>query len=489
MSGLGIPADYIPEAAKIIASAEMAIQNLGAWDGGLRFRYFGPRPLVEDGSIRSGPTALWDARVGYRFSEAWHAQFDVFNLFNSHAHQIDYFYATQLPGETTPTYGMEFQAGRAAFGPIDASGNILNAHGDMRGALIMRGYLFSILNDGATNLQRRVFGLYAVLIGANLAVWAWALAELRDHPVLLGTAVLAYTFGLRHAVDADHIATIDNVTRKLMQEGKRPIAAGFFFSLGHSTVVLAMSVGIAVAAAAVQSRFDAFKAIGAVVATCVSAFFLFAIAAVNVLIFASVYRTFRSVKRGERFVEEDMNILLNGRGVLARLFRPLFRMVSRSWHLLPIGLLFGLGFDTVTEVGLFGISAAQASKGLSLSLILVFPALFTAGMSLVDTTDSILMVGAYGWAFTKPIRKLFYNMTITLVSVAVAIAIGGIETLGLIADQFKLGGAFWDLIGDLNGHWGALGYVIIGLFGASWLVSLAIYRIKRYDEIDIRLSS
>jgi high-affinity nickel-transport protein len=359
----------------------------------------------------------------------------------------------------------------------------------MRGALIMRGYLSSILNDGATNLQRRVFGLYAVLIGANLAVWAWALAVLRDHPVLLGTAVLAYTFGLRHAVDADHIATIDNVTRKLMQEGKRPIAAGFFFSLGHSTVVLAMSVGIAVAAAAVQSRFDAFKAIGAVVATCVSAFFLFAIAAINVLIFASVYRTFRSVKRGERFVEEDMNILLNGRGVLARLFRPLFRMVSRSWHLLPIGLLFGLGFDTVTEVGLFGISAAQASKGLSLSLILVFPALFTAGMSLVDTTDSILMVGAYGWAFTKPIRKLFYNMTITLVSVAVAIAIGGIETLGLIADQFKLGGAFWDLIGDLSGHWGALGYVIIGLFGASWLVSLAIYRIKRYDEIDIRLSS
>ncbi|HXP77633.1 MAG TPA: HoxN/HupN/NixA family nickel/cobalt transporter [Stellaceae bacterium] len=349
----------------------------------------------------------------------------------------------------------------------------------------MRSFLSSILSDGAANLRRRIVGLYAVLIGANLAVWVWALAVLRDHPVLLGTAVLAYAFGLRHAVDADHIATIDNVTRKLMQEGKRPIAAGFFFSIGHSAIVLAMSVAIALAAAAVQSRFDAFKAIGAVVATCVSAFFLFTIAAVNVLIFASVYRTFRSVKRGTRFVEEDLNALLSGRGLLARLFRPLFRMVSRSWHLLPVGLLFGLGFDTVTEVGLFGISAAQASEGLSLSLILVFPALFTAGMSLVDTTDSILMVGAYGWAFTKPLRKLFYNMTITLVSVAVAIAIGGIETLGLIADQFGLRGAFWDLIGILNDNWGALGYAIIGIFVVSWLGSLAIYRLNRYDEIEV----
>jgi nickel/cobalt transporter (NiCoT) family protein len=355
----------------------------------------------------------------------------------------------------------------------------------MRGAWIVRSYLSGILNDGAANLRRRIFGLYAVLIGANLAVWAWALAVLREHPVLLGTAALAYTFGLRHAVDADHIATIDNVTRKLMQEGKRPIAAGFFFSIGHSIVVLAISVAIAAAAAAVQSRFDDFKAIGAVVATCVSACFLFAIAAVNILIFASVYRTFRSVKRGGRFVEEDLNVLLNGRGLLARLFRPLFGMVSRSWHLLPIGLLFGLGFDTVTEVGLFGISAAQASEGLSLSVILVFPALFTAGMSLVDTTDSILMVGAYGWAFMKPLQKLFYNLTITLVSVAVAIAIGGIETLGLIAAQFDLRGAFWDLIGGLNDNWGALGYAIIGLFAASWLGSLAIYRIMGYDEIDV----
>jgi high-affinity nickel-transport protein len=340
-----------------------------------------------------------------------------------------------------------------------------------------------LLADDASHLRRRMVGLALLLVGANLAAWAWALAVLRGHPALLGMAALAYTFGLRHAVDADHIAAIDNVTRKLMQEGKRPIAAGFFFSIGHSAVVLAMSVAIAVAAAAVQSSFDTVKAIGGVIATGVSAFFLFAIAAINVAIFASVYRSFRAVRRGEAVAEEVLDSLLNGRGILARLFRPLFRMVRRSWHLLPIGLLFGLGFDTATEVGLFGISATQASNGMSLSPVLVFPVLFAAGMSLMDTADSILMVGAYGWAFTKPVRKLFYNMSITLVSAAVAIAIGGIEMLGLMAEQFTLRGRFWDMIGGLNDNSGRLGYVIIGVFAASWLGSFAIYRLKRYDEI------
>jgi nickel/cobalt transporter (NiCoT) family protein len=160
-------------------------------------------------------------------------------------------------------------------------------------------------------------------------------------------------------------------------------------------------------------------------------------------------------------------------------------MVRRSWHLLPIGLLFGLGFDTATEVGLFGISAVQTTSGLLPVAVLVFPALFAAGMALVDTTDSILMVGAYGWAFTKPIRKLFYNMTMTLISALIAVVIGGIEALGLAADQFSLSGSFWDLIGHLNDNWGALGYGIIALFAASWLGSLVIYRLKRYDEIEV----
>ena len=350
----------------------------------------------------------------------------------------------------------------------------------------MRRFLSFILNDEAGHLRRRIVGLYALLVTANLAAWAWALLALRDYPVLLGTAMLAYTFGLRHAVDADHIAAIDNITRALMQAGKRPIAAGFFFSLGHSVGIFAMTVAIAVAAKIVETRFTAWKGVGELLGTSISAFFLFAIALVNAAIFVSVYGTFRSVKAGKPFVEEDMNALLSGRGLLARVFRPLFRVVSRSWHLLPIGLLFGLGFDTITEVGLFGISATQAADGKALSVVLVFPVLFAAAMALVDTTDSVLMVGAYGWAFAKPIRKLFYNMTITLISALVAIVIGGIEALGLIADQLGLSGAFWDLIGDLNENWGTLGYAIIGVFVVSWLTSLAIYRLRRYDEIDVR---
>lgn len=348
----------------------------------------------------------------------------------------------------------------------------------------MLGIISRICDDGAENLRGRIVSIYALLIGANILVWTWALAALRELPVLLGTALLAYTFGLRHAVDADHIAAIDNVTRKLMQEGKRPVGVGLFFSLGHSAVVLAMSAAIALAAVAVQSRFESLKAIGGLVSTCVSASFLFAIALVNILIFASVYRTFVSVKRGERFVAEDLDMLLNRRGLLARLFRPLFRVVGRSWHMLLIGFLFGLGFDTVTEVGLFGISAAQASDGLSFWLILIFPALFTAAMSLVDTTDSILMLGAYGWAFTKPVRKLFYNMTITLVSVVVAVVIGGIEILEMIADALHPQGMFWVLVNDLNDNWGLLGYFIIGVFILSWLASIAIYRIMGYDRIE-----
>lgn len=351
----------------------------------------------------------------------------------------------------------------------------------------MSGFFSNFLHDGAGDLRRRIFSIYAFLITANIGVWIWAFAVLGDNPVLLGTALLAYTFGLRHAVDADHIAAIDNVTRKLMQEGKRPVATGFFFSIGHSTIVVGMTIGIAFAAAAVQHGVEAFREIGGMISTCVSAFFLFTIAALNIVILVSVYRTFQAVKSGKPFVEEDLDMLLNNRGLLARIFRPLFGMVTRSWHLLPIGLLFGLGFDTATEVALFGISATQATQGVSWWVVLVFPALFTAGMSLVDTTDSILMLGAYGWAFMKPIRKLYYNLTITFVSVVVALLIGGIETLALLADKLELHGAFWDLVADLGANFGMLGYLIIGLFIVSWLISFAYYRLRRFDDLDVQM--
>ncbi len=350
----------------------------------------------------------------------------------------------------------------------------------------MRGLLLTVFDDAAAGLRRKVLGLYGILIAANGLAWLWALVAFRDHPVLLGTALLAYTFGLRHAVDADHIAAIDNVTRKLMQEGKRPSSVGFFFSLGHSTVVVIGSLLIAATTAALQGRFAWFKAVGSTIGTSVSAFFLFAVALANVAILISVYRTFKRVQAGGKLVEADLDLLLSQRGLLGCLFRPLFRIVAASWHMYPLGLLFGLGFDTATEIGVLGISAAEASSGLSIWSILVFPALFTAGMSLVDTTDGILMLGAYGWAFVKPIRKLYYNMTITLVSVLVAFLIGGVEILGLLAERFGLDGGVWRFIGALNENFGAIGYLIIGLFVVAWVISAAIYRIKGYDRIEVR---
>jgi nickel/cobalt transporter (NiCoT) family protein len=197
-----------------------------------------------------------------------------------------------------------------------------------------------------------------------------------------------------------------------------------------------------------------------------------------------VWRAFNRVRRGEPYDADDLDILLNNRGLLARLFRPMFRLVSNPVWMLPLGFLFGLGFDTATEVSLLGISASQAAQGLSIWIVLVFPVLFAAGMSLVDTTDGVLMLGAYDWAFVRPIRKLYYNVTITLVSVIVAVLIGGIEALGLLADQVGLKGGFWDVIGSLNDNFNNLGFIIIGVFIVAWLASFVIYRIKRYDELD-----
>ncbi|MCE0522603.1 MAG: HoxN/HupN/NixA family nickel/cobalt transporter [Methylacidiphilales bacterium] len=335
------------------------------------------------------------------------------------------------------------------------------------------------------SVKSRIVSLYALLIGFNVGAWAWALIAFHNHPVLLGTAFLAYTFGLRHAVDADHIAAIDNVTRKLMQQGQKPVGVGLFFSLGHSTIVFGLSIAIALTSLAIKDRFDSLENLGGMVGTGISAFFLLAIAAVNLVILASVYRTFRIVKGGGRYVEEDLDLMLSQRGFFGRIFRSLFRLIGRSWHMYPLGILFGLGFDTATEVGVLGISAAEASKGLPIWSILVFPALFTAGMALVDSTDSILMLSAYGWAFVKPIRKLYYNMTITFVSVVVALLIGGIEALGLVGGQFKLQGTLWSAIGSLNDNLGALGFIIIAVFVVSWMASILIYRRNRYDEIDV----
>jgi high-affinity nickel-transport protein len=338
---------------------------------------------------------------------------------------------------------------------------------------------------GAPDTKGRIISMYLLLGAANAGAWIWALIAFHTYPLLLGTAFTAYLFGLRHAVDADHIAAIDNVTRKLMQQGKRPVAVGFFFSLGHSTIVFGLSIAIALTSIALKDRFDSLESIGGMVGTLVSAFFLIVIAIANIFILISVYRIFQRVKNGGAYVDEDLTLILARRGFFGRIFRNLFRLVNHSWQMYPIGFLFGLGFDTATEVGLLGISAAAAAKGLPIWSILVFPTLFTAGMALIDSTDSILMLGAYGWAFVKPIRKLYYNMTITFVSIVVALLIGGIEALGLLGDELQLKGAFWEMMDFLNDNFGTIGFIIIGVFVVSWIASLVIYRMNKYDEIEV----
>jgi high-affinity nickel-transport protein len=350
----------------------------------------------------------------------------------------------------------------------------------------MRSFLWALLNDGPGSTKAKVTALYAFLLAFNLLAWWWAFAAFQHFPVMLGTAFLAYSFGLRHAVDADHIAAIDNVTRKLMQQGKRPVAVGLMFSLGHSTIVIVGSIAIAATVLALQHRIDSVREVGGVIGTLVSSLFLFAIAIVNILVLQSVLRSFRRVQRGEPYVEEDFDMLLGNRGFLSRLFRPVFNLIRSSWHMYPLGLLFGLGFDTATEIGLLGISAAEASKGLSLWSVLVFPVLFAAGMSLVDSTDNVLMLGAYGWAFVKPIRKLYYNVTITAVSIVVALAVGGIESLGLLAKHLHLTGGVWDLVARLNENFGLLGYGIVALFAVSWILSIAIYKWRRFDDLELK---
>ncbi len=345
--------------------------------------------------------------------------------------------------------------------------------------------ILTTLFNGRPGLRRPVAGIYAVLAVLNIGAWLWAAVMFHHQPVLLRSALLAYGFGLRHAVDADHIAAIDSVTRKLMQEGKQPVGVGFCFALGHSAVVILAVAAIAVTSTALATQFQRLQQIGGVVGVLVSAGFLLAIAALNLLIFRSVWLTFRHVRQGGAYVPEELDLLLNQRGFAARLFRPLFRLVRQSWQMLPLGFLFGLGFDTATEIALLGISATQAAHGIPVWSIMVFPALFAAAMALVDTTDGVLMLGAYGWASVKPVRKLYYNMTITLVSAVVALLIGGIEALGLIVERLQPSGRFWRGVGSLNDHFSGLGFLIIGVFAAGWAVSVIIYRCKRYDALEV----
>lgn len=345
-----------------------------------------------------------------------------------------------------------------------------------------------VFNDSSSDIRSKIIGIYILLIAFNIIAWVLAFAGFAvQYPALIGTALLAYTFGLRHSVDADHISAIDNVTRKLLQEGKKPVAVGFFFSLGHSTIVVGLTVAIAIAATFIQGSIPTLRSAGGLIGTSISALFLFLIAIINLLVLWEIFLTFRKVRRGEEYSEQTLDEFLNQRGIMGRFFRPLLRVVDTSWKMYPVGVLFGLGFDTATEVGILSIAAAEAGKGLPIPFILIFPALFTAGMCLLDTTDGILMLGAYGWAFVKPVRKLYYNLNITLVSVLVALVVGLVEVLNIVVMQFNLTGGIWNSLKNLD--FGVLGGIIIGIFIVSWAVSTIIYKVKKFDDIEVKVAS
>jgi high-affinity nickel-transport protein len=349
----------------------------------------------------------------------------------------------------------------------------------------MFGRIAGVWRQADPGLKRRLIGIYAILIGFNLGVWGALLLSSAKYGLLLGLAPVAYGFGLRHAVDPDHIAAIDNTTRKLMQEGKRPVGVGFFFSLGHSTVVFGLSVLIAVSAAYVKQNLPNMQSVGNVIGTSVSGGFLLIIALINLVVLLDIFKTWRKVVKGGTYDDRMLDEYLNNRGLLARLFRPMLKVVGKSWHMYPIGLLFGLGFDTASEVGILGMSATAGAGGMPVWFILLLPLLFVAGMALVDTTDGIAMLGAYGWAYVRPVRKLYYNMNITLISVLVALFIGGIEVLQVISTETGVRNGIWGWANHVP--FNVFGFYIIGIFLVSWLISVIVYKVRRIDRFDDQL--
>ncbi len=339
-----------------------------------------------------------------------------------------------------------------------------------------------------------LFGFVAVLHLAGFGLFYYYNAQPRFHSlgdgkgnlVFAGAATLAYGFGLRHAFDADHISAIDDTTRYLLQKGKRPLGVGFFFSLGHSSIVLALSIAIAFATRAASRFQSSFAGTGSIIGTVVSASFLFLIAALNLVVLVGIVRMWRKAKLGE-YQPDELDVLLANRGFLNRIFKGRYnKFINHSWQMYPVGILFGLGFDTATEVGFLGLSATAAvgvsSGGSSLPplAILSLPLLFAAGMSLMDTFDGVFMSKAYGWAFVTPIRKIYYNLTTTGLSIFVAFVIGSIEVIGLLSDQLNLSGQPWEFIAGIDIN--TAGRVIVAIFLLVWIGAVAYYKLRKIDE-------
>ena len=351
------------------------------------------------------------------------------------------------------------------------------------------------LRDGLTGREwAGVAGMAGVVIGLTVLGWGTLLLFVVPGHYSVGTktfgvgiGVTAYTLGMRHAFDADHISAIDNTTRKLMAERQRPLSVGFWFSLGHSSVVFALSlllgVGVKALTGPVASENSGLHQVTSVVGTSVSGAFLYAIAAINVVILAGILKVFTRMRRGD-FDEAALEDHLNNRGFLNRVFGRVMRSIRKPWQMYPVGLLFGLGFDTATEVALLVLAGTGAAGNLPWYAILCLPVLFAAGMSLFDSIDGSFMNFAYGWAFANPVRKVYYNITITGLSVAVALLIGTVELLGLLSTEFGWTGGFWHWLStvDLN----VLGFGIVGLFVVTWLVAIAVWR---FGRIEARWSS
>ncbi|MEU9321066.1 HoxN/HupN/NixA family nickel/cobalt transporter [Streptomyces sp. NPDC048295] len=337
---------------------------------------------------------------------------------------------------------------------------------------------------------RRVAGMTAFIAALHLIGWFTLVAivapehySLGEKTFGIGIGVTAYTLGMRHAFDADHIAAIDNTTRKLMHEGQRPLSVGFWFSLGHSSIVFALAVllslGIKALAGPVENDDSSLHDVTGWIGTTVSGTFLYAIAIINLVILAGIWKVFRGMRRGH-FDEAALEEQLNNRGFMNRILGRLMKSINKPWQMYPLGLLFGLGFDTATEIALLVLAGTGAASGLPWYAILCLPVLFAAGMSLLDTIDGSFMNFAYGWAFSKPVRKVYYNLTITGLSVAVALIIGTVELLGLIGEKAGLHGPFWDWVGGLDLN--IIGYLIVGLFLATWIAAFAVWRFGRIEE-------
>ncbi len=336
----------------------------------------------------------------------------------------------------------------------------------------------------------RFGAMIGVIIGLHVIGWVMLAAAVSGHYHItsneifgFGTGILAYTLGMRHAFDADHIAAIDNTTRKLVNDGKRPLSVGFFFSLGHSTIVfvlaLLLNFGIRALDDQVRNSGSSLHNITNVVGTSVSGFFLYIIAALNVVILFGILKVFRDMRAG-RYNEDELNAQLDKRGLMNRILGPLARRVDTPWKIYPIGVLFGLGFDTATEVALLVLAGTAVVSGLPFYAILSLPILFAAGMCLFDTADGCFMNFAYDWAFSRPVRKVYYNITITGLSVFVAFFIGTVELLGLLGQEFKLSGSFWSFMGNFNIN--KAGYVIVAVFVLTWAVALAIWRFGKIEQ-------